>query len=163
MNTEPTRPWQLGINVWIATGFWVGFVRYMPGTVGALWGVPLADLLSFVTNLWIQALIIVVMVAVGVPICTAAAKKIGRKDPGCVVLDEIATVPIVFLFVPQAQMSSPFVLLLGFLFHRLFDITKPPPCKYLERLPDGLGIMMDDCVAGVYACVALHLVLRMTM
>ena len=151
--------WKMGFAVWFTTGAWVGFFPIMPGTVGAIWGLPLAWAMSGV-NVGIQIVLIAVMVVAGIPVCTAAARRIGRKDPGCIVWDEIATVPMTFLFVAPGLMTNWRVMLIGFALHRVFDITKPPPAKRLESLPDGTGIMIDDCVAGVYSCVALHLVLR---
>ena len=94
---------------------------------------------------------------VGVPLCTAAARRFGGvKDPSAVVWDEIATVPIAFLLVPAAVVRQPIILAAGFVLHRLFDITKPPPVRQLERLPDGLGIMADDWAAGALACFVMH-------
>ena len=95
--------------------------------------------------------------------CTHAARRLGKKDPGAVVWDEIATVPITFFLVPVESMSRVSVLVAGFVLHRIFDITKLPPAKQLERLPDGWGIMADDVAAGVYSCVALHLLLRFVL
>lgn len=73
------------------------------------------------------------------------------KDPGPVVWDEIATVPLVFLLWPSG--ITWLWLLVGFGLHRLFDITKPPPCRQLERLPEGLGVMVDDVAAAGYAAI----------
>jgi phosphatidylglycerophosphatase A len=146
--------------VLIATGLGVGFSPIMPGTVGALWGLPLAWSLAQLP-LVARIPIIVLLCIAGIPICTAAAKAIGRKDPGSVVFDEIASLPITFLLVPAGSMSSPWVLASGFVLHRVFDISKPPPMGRLEKLPDGLGIMSDDWVAGLYSCAALHLLLWM--
>lgn len=146
--------------VLIATGLGVGFSPIMPGTVGALWGLPLSWALAQL-SLAAQIPIIVLLCIAGIPICTAAAKEIGRKDPGSVVLDEYASLPITFLLVPVELMSSPWVLASGFVLHRVFDISKPPPIDRLEKLPDGLGIMADDWVAAIYSCAALHLLLWM--
>jgi len=52
-------------------------------------------------------------------------------------------------------------LVAGFILHRVFDISKVPPARQIEKLPDGTGIMLDDVVAGVYSCLALHLLLRL--
>ena len=94
----------------------------------------------------------------GVPLCTAAARRFGGvKDPGAIVFDEIATVPMAFFLVPPEAVSRPLILAAGFVLHRLFDITKPPPARQLERLPDGLGIMADDWAAGAMACLVMHL------
>jgi phosphatidylglycerophosphatase A len=141
--------------VWLATGFGVGFAPVAPGTFGALWGLPLAWAISQIGDWRAEALLIGTICLVGVPICTAAARALGgAKDPGAIVLDEIASVPITFFMVP---IDSPWIVVVGFALHRLFDVTKPPPIRRLERLPDGLGIMADDWLAGVYSCAVLHL------
>jgi phosphatidylglycerophosphatase A len=92
----------------------------------------------------------------GIPLCTKAARRLGLKDPGCIVLDEIVSLGITFFLVP---MTNPLVVIVGFGLHRLFDITKPPPLRRLERLPEGLGIMADDLLAGVYSNLVLHALL----
>ncbi len=101
-----------------------------------------------------QSAAIAAVCAAGIPICTVAARRLGgRKDPGAIVLDEIASLPITFLMLPL----QPTVVVAGFLLHRFFDILKPQPARALERLPDGFGIMADDWIAGIYSNLALHL------
>ena len=109
----------------------------------------------------VQLVLLVLLYAVGIPICTLAAKKLNKKDPGEIVWDEIITVPIVFLFIETRLMGRPEVLLLGFLLHRIFDITKLPPIRRFEKLPHGWGIMTDDVLAGFYGCAAMHLLLAL--
>jgi phosphatidylglycerophosphatase A len=139
--------------VCLGTGLGVGFIPFAPGTWGSLWG-PLLIWSSLKTS-WSKPALIsfgVVFVALGVPICTRAARAIGKKDPGSVVYDEIAAFWLVYL--PQVLGWRDFTwvsAVLGFLLFRLFDITKPWPVRRLEKLPDGLGIMADDLAAGVYA------------
>jgi phosphatidylglycerophosphatase A len=146
--------------VFLATGFWAGRMPVAPGTFGALWGLPLAWGISVISSQWIQALVIGAICAAGIPICTAAARRLGgQKDPGAIVLDEIASMPITFFLVPHEAWRRPLVVLVGFALHRLFDITKIPPARQLERLPTGLGIMADDWAAGVYSCLILHAIL----
>jgi phosphatidylglycerophosphatase A len=107
----------------------------------------------------LHAAAVVVICLLGVPICSAAARRLGGlKDPGCIVLDEIASLPIVFLG-PGLELASWQVALAGFLLHRLFDITKPPPARQLESLPAGLGIMADDWAAAIYANLSLRLLM----
>ena len=147
----------------LATGLGFGYSRIMPGTVGALWGLPLAWGISQIPAVgplpaWsVQAGVILLGLVVGIPLCTAAAAQIGKKDPSSVVYDEIATMPIVYFLLPTGDMARPWVWVAGFVLHRFFDILKPPPCRQLEQLPDGLGIMADDVAAAVYACGVLHL------
>jgi phosphatidylglycerophosphatase A len=143
------------ISIILATGFTAGFIPWMPGTFGAAEGLFLAVELGH-WGLATQAVAIVVLLAVSVPICTAAARQLGRgHDPGCIVLDEIVSMGITFFGVP---MTSWWIVLAGFALHRLFDITKPPPARQLERLPTGLGVMADDVAAGVYSNLALRVV-----
>jgi phosphatidylglycerophosphatase A len=144
--------------VFIATGLWAGRSPIAPGTVGAIWGLPLSYAISFLPEPWQQWALIALLSIMSVPICTAAVRKFGGvKDPGAIVLDEITSMPIVFLLVPAEIVRRPLILIIGFALHRLFDITKPPPARQLEHLPEGLGIMADDWAAAAYACLALHL------
>ena len=146
--------------VFVATGFWAGRMPIAPGTFGALWGLPLAWSISFIPGVWLQVAVIAAICAVGVPICSVAAQRLGGlKDPGAIVLDEIASLPIAFFLVSREILEQPLVLVIGFALHRLFDITKVPPARQLERLPTGLGIMADDWAAGVYSCLVLHAIL----
>ena len=95
----------------------------------------------------------------GIPICGIAAEQMRKKDPGAVVWDEFASLPMVFFGVSPELLMQPMVLGCGFLLHRIFDISKLPPARQLERLPGGLGIMADDWCASHYAWVALKILL----
>jgi phosphatidylglycerophosphatase A len=149
--TAAYRNW----TVFLATGTWLGRSPVAPGTVGAIWGIPLAWGIGLLPSVWMQACAIGAICAAGVPLCTAAVRRLGgAKDPGCVVFDEIASLPITFFLVPMHHWG---VVCAGFLLHRLFDITKPPPARQLEGLPDGLGVMADDWAAGVYSNLAVQL------
>ena len=173
MNTRPRaadwrgKPLYVQLIMWVATGAGVGLAPLAPGTLGALWGLPLAwaihqiPAVGPVPPLATQALAILIACGAGVPVCTVAARQLGHKDPGAVVWDEIASMPITFFLIPPEAMRWPAVLVVGFALHRLFDITKPPPARQLERLPRGWGVMADDWAAGVYACAALHLCLAL--
>lgn len=148
--------WFGSLATFVATGFAVGFVPFAPGTFGALWGLPLAWGLGHLPAA-AEAVAIILIFMVGVPICTAAARHMGGlKDPGSIVLDEIASLPVVFFLLPIEAWNWKLALA-GFALHRLFDITKPPPARQLERLREGLGIMADDMAAAVYANLALRL------
>ncbi len=94
-----------------------------------------------------------------------AAKRVeallGRKDPGLIVIDEVAGQLIAFLFIPLQVSSKWWVLVAGFLLFRLFDIWKPYPVRRLEALENGLGVMADDVLAGFYAASVLALLLAL--
>ncbi len=140
--------------VWLATGLGVGLVTPAPGTIGGLWGLPLAWALLQIPQPGGQLAAIVVVGLLSVAVCTRAARAlVGTKDPQAIVLDEIASVPIVFFALP---VDRPLVWLAGYVLLRIFDISKPPPAKWLERLPAGWGIMADDWMAALYAALALR-------
>jgi phosphatidylglycerophosphatase A len=106
--------------------------------------------------LWQIAAILLFNLA-GIPLCTAAGKALGgKKDNQAIIWDEIMSLPIVFLLVPLTNWK---IAVAGFALHRLFDITKPPPARQLEHLPEGLGVMADDWVAALYAALALYLLI----
>lgn len=145
------RDWRL----FLATGAGAGLSPIAPGTLGALWGLPLAWALGQIPSAALRIAAIVALGALSVPICTAAARRLRQgKDPGAIVLDEISSLPVTFLLAPLDGWGT---ALAGFGLHRLFDILKPPPARRLEALPEGLGIVADDWMAAVYACLTLYL------
>jgi phosphatidylglycerophosphatase A len=85
----------------------------------------------------------------------------GRKDPGVVVIDEVAGQLITFLYVPFG--AGKWTLMAGFLLFRLFDIWKPYPIRRLEILESGLGIMADDVLAGFYAATVMAVLVTFTI
>jgi phosphatidylglycerophosphatase A len=152
--TPPLSPKPLTSATLVATGLGIGLVAPAPGTVGtAVWGMPLAWAIAQIPGVGWQIAAILVLFAVGIPIATAANRALGAaKDHQAIVWDEIVAMPVTFLLVPLANWKAGVA---GFLLFRLFDITKPPPARQLERLPEGLGIMSDDLMAAVYAALAL--------
>jgi phosphatidylglycerophosphatase A len=134
-----------------AFGFGLGLVPRAPGTFGTLPALPL--------YWWIQdwplgdyLLLVVGLFIVGVGICHITAKNLGIEDPASVVWDEI----VGFLVAMTAAPKGWEWLLAGFVLFRVFDIWKPWPIRMLDhRLQGGLGIMVDDAVAGVFAALVL--------
>ena len=126
----------------------------MPGTVGTLVGLPLAwGLMQSGWSWVIQAIACLVMTIIAIPICEVAEQMIGGKDPGCIVADEYLTLPITVI-----GLTSPWALLSGFILHRIFDITKPPPIKQLQHIHGGFGIVIDDFLAALIALGLNHLI-----
>lgn len=136
----------------------LGGIGFAPGTFGAVAGTLVTLFLSRVgLPPLLEVCLVVAVNILGIPICTRAAGLLGRgEDPGAIIFDEVASVPLAALAVPAAA-RSPQLLAALFVLHRLFDITKPFPCRRLERLPSGLGIMADDWGAAAYAAVFLTL------
>lgn len=139
-----------GVAVWLATGFGIGFVPFAPGTFGTLLGLLVTwGLFQWLPSMTTFATVCLVLLLISCPICGRAARRLGRHDPGSVVLDEIAALQLVFLAVDFRVDTA----VAGFLTFRLFDILKPWPIRQLERFPGGWGIVADDVGAGVYAAL----------
>jgi len=133
-----------------ATGFGSGYIPVAPGTAGSVVGVAIFVLIHDLP--WQAYLAVTVAItAVGIPISTRAEKIYGQKDCGKIVIDEIAG-QLVTLF--MAPLTVPAVAA-GFFLFRIFDIVKPG-FKRLEKIPGGLGIMIDDVLAGLMALIVLQ-------
>ena len=145
--------------VLLATCFWVGRLRPAPGTWGSAAAIPIIVALTYVrVPLFVEVLLWLAVCCIGIPICTIASCQLGgQKDPSSIVIDEFAAMPLVLLAVSSEQRTW-FVILIAFLLFRFFDITKPPPCRQLENLPDGLGVMADDWAAAGFAACALFII-----
>jgi phosphatidylglycerophosphatase A len=102
------------------------------------------------------ASLIVVVIALGIPAATLMARASGVKDPGFIVIDEVAGQWIALLFAPVSWKT----VLAAFILFRSFDIVKPPPVRQLESFPEGTGIVVDDVAAGVYALLVMQLALH---
>ncbi|MBN1293230.1 MAG: phosphatidylglycerophosphatase A [Candidatus Latescibacteria bacterium] len=134
----------------ISSGMGVGYVPVAQGTVGSLWGPVLFLIAPQGCFKWIW-FSVPVLILIGVWASYRSEIYWGH-DPGRVVIDEVAGVLITLVFITP----SVHVLIAGFILFRIFDIFKPPPVRFFEKLPGGWGVMMDDVAAGIYA----HIVLR---
>jgi len=139
----------------LATGFGLGRLPKAPGTWGTLPAFPLQLVLLFLAPLT-YALALVGIIVLAVLIAGAAEKILDRPDPGMVVIDEIAGMLIALIAVP----ATPVAWLLAFILFRFFDILKPFPIRLIDqRCHGGLGIVLDDLLAGLYALGCIHLLL----
>jgi phosphatidylglycerophosphatase A len=141
----------------LATGFGLGLSPVASGTVGALPGILLVMALCGLPVLW-QAVCVVALVALAVPVCGAAEKIYGRKDDGRIVADEYVTLPLCMIGLPVA--AHPWLLAVGFVTHRACDVLKPPPARQIQALRGGAGIVMDDVISSLYALGLNHLIYR---
>jgi phosphatidylglycerophosphatase A len=134
----------------LATVGGIGYVPFAPGTFGSAMGVLLWWLLG--PSPVVQAIAIVAIFAAGVWSGTVCERDCSRTDPGHIIIDEVVGMLITLFLVPVGWAGA----LAAFLLFRLADVVKPYPADRFERLHGGLGIMADDCMAGVYANVALR-------
>ncbi|HKD83190.1 MAG TPA: phosphatidylglycerophosphatase A [Terriglobales bacterium] len=159
--TEPRYP--SSAPLWarlVATFFGAGLLRPAPGSWGSLatallWWL-VASRLPPAARLPIIMVLIVIVVAIGIPAATLEERGCGRKDPSQVVIDEVAGQLVTYIACPIVWKA----LLAGFILFRGFDVLKPPPVRSLEKLPGGTGIVVDDLGAGVYALIVLQVLLH---
>ena len=154
--SEPVKPNLLRSPAqFLAFGFGSGLSPKAPGTFGTLAAIPLFWLLSHL-NLGLYTLAILLTFTAGIWICGEASKQLGVHDHGGIVWDEFVGFWIAMWALPP---TWPWILA-GFILFRLFDIVKPWPIGPLDKkVHGGLGIMIDDVVAGLMACACLHLTL----
>jgi phosphatidylglycerophosphatase A len=139
----------------LATGAYTGYSPVMPGTFGTLWGVVIAYLISG-AGVPLQALIILAVTAASIYVAGEAATLFGEKDPSRVTCDEVSGLLFAFFLVPFTPLNA----ILVFLLFRFFDILKPYPVSMLDsRVEGGLGIVADDCAAGIYANISVQIIL----
>ena len=153
--TGPRRDFSGNVTRWIATECGVGYMPIAPATWGSLvvvivcWFAVRAPRFE-----WPILIAAVVASVVGVWAADDAEKQLGH-DAHAIVVDEIAGMLISLLWLPHTLQAVG----LAFLFFRIFDIAKPEPANRAQLLGGGLGVMADDVVAGLYACLASHLAL----
>ena len=144
----------------VATFFRIGRLKPGPGTWGSLatvilWGLA-NSLISPAHRGLATAAAAAFITLIGIPAATQVSRALGLKDPQIVVIDEVAGQLVTLIAVPLAWKTY----LAGFILFRVFDILKPPPVRQLERLPEGLGIVVDDVGAGLYALIVMHLLMH---
>lgn len=137
----------------ISTFFYFGFFPVAPGTFGSIGGLLIYFLtLPSQTAYFTATLIILIM---GFMVCAKAEKVFAIQDPPQVVIDEVAGMLISLMFLPK---SLP-IIICAFILFRGFDTVKIWPAEQSEKVPLGIGIMLDDIVAGIYANLAIQLAL----
>lgn len=154
---SPARPADILFRApghFLALGFGAGLSPVAPGTAGALIALPFVFLFAQF-GAWACAVAVAAGFAAGIHCCRRAALALGESDHPAIVWDEVVGMWAALCFIPL----SPAALIAGFLLFRLFDIAKPWPIRRLERLPRGLGIMLDDLAAAILANLALRILL----
>jgi len=159
--------------LWIAQGFGSGRIPFAPGTFGSLVGMLWWALLLLPGNFWLFVVGTILGLAFSVPICGAGETALKQRDPGSIVWDEIAAIPLCFAgwivvivlktgsFPGVAYFFSEhrWLFTLGvFLAFRFFDVLKPWPVRQSQSLPGGWGVTVDDALAAVYVNLLVLLV-----
>lgn len=144
--------------MFLATGCFVGKIPFAPGTVGTILGLPLCFVLSRI-DFFVAILCTVAFIFFAIWIAHNAEKILDIKDPGCIVIDEIAGLVVALSGLPFNMISA----VAGFLIFRCFDIIKPFPIRFLEKnLSGGFGVVLDDVAAGICSNVVLRVIFLIT-
>lgn len=160
--------------LWLAQGFGVGRIPKAPGTFGTVVGFGWFALLLLTGNIWLYLLGTLLGLGLSVWLCGSGEKILKKRDPGSVVFDEIAAVPVCFLgwilaniFLRKVGFPSLdfffsknlFPTLGVFVLFRLFDVWKPWPVRQSQNLPGGWGVTVDDALAAIYVNVVVLVIL----
>ena len=141
----------------LSTWFGTGLAPRIPGTVGSLAAVPLAAVLTHLGAVWV-GIALIVLIPLSIWSSDRSRVLLNKRDPSEVVIDEVAGLLLTLFLLPLSWVT----ILSGFMFFRFFDILKPFPIGWADkRVSGGIGIVLDDLLAGVYGniCTRIFLLL----
>ena len=140
------------ITLFLATGFYAGKSPVAPGTVGTIAAIPFA-LVFLIIPPPFYGVYVVGLILVAIFLADQAEKLLDAKDPGCIVIDEIAGYVVALSIVPVTGVT----ITAGFFLFRFFDIVKIGPARYFERnFSGGAGVVLDDVMAGILTAAVLR-------
>lgn len=136
---------------WVATWFGCGFMHPAPGTWGTLGALPLGMILMVLGGKIALMAALIIIIPIGLWAITKFETMTGEHDSGIIVIDEVAGLLVTLM----AATMEPLSILGAFILFRLFDIWKPWPVSYFDRMGGAKGVMLDDIMAGIYAAICL--------
>jgi phosphatidylglycerophosphatase A len=139
-----------------STFFFIGYLPLIPGTFGSIAGVGIFCLFNGGSSSG-YFLFIICIIVLGLLSSGQMEELLKKKDPGCIVIDEVMGMLIALSFLP----AEPKIIILAFFIFRILDTLKPFPAGRLQNLHGAIGIMGDDLVAGVYTSIVLQLILNL--
>ncbi|WP_319525652.1 phosphatidylglycerophosphatase A [uncultured Desulfosarcina sp.] len=158
LKTNPQKTAMAAIKekaiVFMATWGLIGFSPLAPGTIGSMAALPLCFLISAMDTVW-GTVFLLALISFSIRIANGAEKIVGQQDPGMVVIDEVCGMAVTLFALP----FTPIFVIGGFALFRVFDILKPFPIRWFDKtVKGGLGIILDDIVAGIFANLILRCV-----
>ncbi len=133
----------------VATVFGSGLAPVAPGTFGTIGSIPFCVAFMYLFSPMVNLAILAAISLLGVYVCDKVSEDLGEHDHGSIVIDEFAGLMLTYMFLPEFTVIW---FAIGFILFRFFDIVKPQPIKYLDqKVHNGLGIMIDDLLAGLMA------------
>ncbi|MDH3999096.1 MAG: phosphatidylglycerophosphatase A [Desulfuromonadales bacterium] len=141
--------------LFFASNAGLGYAPFASGTVGTLAGIPIFFLCADWPG-WLYGLSWTALLFLSFWVSDHAGKIYGVADDGRIVIDELVGYLVTVAFLPWSFTTA----ILGFFWFRLFDIIKPPPANWFDnKMKNGVGVVLDDVMAGIYAALALRLTL----
>lgn len=138
----------------LSTWFYVGNFPVAPGTAASAVGAIMAMVCS--PNMFLYILVILIVTILGFMVSGRMEKILDQKDPGCIVVDEVAGIMLAFFLLPM----TPVVIVVAFFLFRAFDMFKIYPVNKFEQLGGSAGVMMDDIIAGIYTNIVMQFAIR---
>ncbi|MFA6357637.1 MAG: phosphatidylglycerophosphatase A [Candidatus Omnitrophota bacterium] len=139
----------------VSTVFFIGYLPLIPGTFGSLVGVGLFYLIKAPAQP-VYFLVIFCVMCLGLLTAGRTEKLLNKKDPGCIVIDEVMGMLVALSFIPVDLK----LVILGFIIFRILDTLKVFPAERLQQMHGSVGVMGDDLVAGIFTNITLQLILR---
>jgi len=138
----------------LSTWFYVGNFPVAPGTAASAIGAIMAIICS--PNIFIYIIVTLIVTILGFMVSGRMEEILDQKDPGCIVIDEVAGVMIAFFLLPM----TPVVIVTAFFLFRAFDMFKIYPVNKFEQLEGSTGVMVDDLMAGIYTNIVMQFAIR---
>lgn len=143
---------------WLATGFYVGKIPFMPGTFGTLWGIPVVWALAQ-AGPYAYMIGVIALLFFAALVAQLYEHFTSEHDPGEVIIDEVVGYAVAMTWLPLTWQA----FLAGFLLFRVFDIWKPFPIRQVDRkISGGLGTVLDDVLAGLVCSIILQIIYTQT-
>ncbi|MCL4469232.1 MAG: phosphatidylglycerophosphatase A [Deltaproteobacteria bacterium] len=144
------------VILFVATGMFIGYLPFAPGTFGSVLGIALSCFASEYLDTYQSLMLLGTLLVIGNLAAGKAEKILNEQDSGKIVIDEIAGIYITLLFIPPGIVP----VIIGFLCFRALDISKPYPISYLDKnVHGGIGIMLDDVAAGIAANIFVRILI----
>lgn len=140
----------------IATFFYIGYIPVVPATIGTLFSIPIVIFFYSIKNTLYQIVALLFLIILSTKITTILEKKINRKDPKEIVIDEVIGF-IISLFLIKINILN---IILAFSVFRFLDILKPFPANKIQKINGGIGIMGDDIVVGIYTNILIRIIIK---
>ncbi|NLD37930.1 MAG: phosphatidylglycerophosphatase A [Desulfatiglans sp.] len=143
------------VILFFATWFFTGLIPFAPGTWGSIAALPfVACAYSF--GLFFSCIFLTLILIISIPVAGRASQIMKLNDPSSVVIDEAAGIFVTLFLIPVSWMN----VIAGLVLFRIFDILKPFPAGLIDKkVRGGLGIVLDDVMAGIYANVGVRIIL----